>query len=99
MRLNAVERRVRLIIRSGALRFYDYIGAHAVLNAFAKRTLIRFFPRTNVRLRLAIHRGREIRLQEADVPAEPFTVNDLSPRALQVYLDLEAATTSRDERG
>jgi hypothetical protein len=97
MRLNTAKRRVRLIIRNGALRFNDHIGAHVGLNAFAKWTL-RFFPRTNERLRLAIRRGREIRSQAADAPAEPLTVNDLSPRALQVYLDLAAATTNRDER-
>jgi hypothetical protein len=94
MRLNAAKRQLHLIIRNGALRFSDYIAAHASLNAFAKRTL-RLFPRTNERLRLAIHRGRETRLPAADVRL--LTVNDLSPRAFQVYLDLVEATTSRDE--
>jgi hypothetical protein len=94
MHSNAAKRRVHAIIRNGALRLNDYMAAHAGLNAFAKR-ILRLFPRTNERVRLAIHRGREIRLPAPDMRL--LTVNELSPRALQVYFDLVAATTSRDE--
>jgi hypothetical protein len=77
-------------------RLNDHIAAHTALNAFAKRTL-RFFPQANERLQLAVYRERAIRSQETQARAELLTVNDLSPRALQVYLDLVAATTSRNE--
>jgi len=87
---------MRSQLRSLLFQLNGYIAARTALNAFAKRTL-RFFPQANQLLQLAVHKEREIRSQETQGRAELVTVDDLSPRALQVYLDLVAATTSRDE--
>lgn len=96
MRSNAANRRLRSFARRVVLGLNDYVAAHPALDTFVRRTL-RFFPRANGRLLLAVLRELEIRSQEARARAELLTVDDLSPRALQVYLHLVAATTGRNE--
>jgi hypothetical protein len=96
MRSDVANRQLRSFARHVVFALNEYVAAHPALDTVVRRAL-RLFPRANERVLLVVLSEREIRSQDARARAELLTVDDLSPRALQVYLHLVAATNSRNE--
>jgi hypothetical protein len=80
----------RSLMRRAMFRARTYIAGRPHLDAFTKQSIARI-PLLDRRVRAAVRDEREDRFQAIPVRAIRFGTADLTPRALQVYLDLMKA--------
>lgn len=78
------------LARRAMFRARTYIAGRPRLDAFVKQSVARI-PLLDRRVRAAVRDERGDRFQAIPVSAIRFGTADLTPRALQVYLDLMKA--------